>query len=103
MDSNMTTISVQIDRNDKIKVNEILDKLGISMSGLINMTLKQVILKEAIPFDLDTKNELKESRKYSKKLNKALEEMFAIAENPEKYKTYNCVDDIEKDLEDGKL
>ena len=38
-----TTISVQIDKEDKEQANEILKKLGVSMSGLINMTIKQLI------------------------------------------------------------
>lgn len=47
-----TTISVQIDKEDKDKVIEILQKLGVSMSELINMTIKQVIMREGIPFDV---------------------------------------------------
>ena len=44
--SNMTTsISVQIDKKDKEQATAILQKLGVSMSGLINMTLKQLILR----------------------------------------------------------
>ena len=31
---------------------EILQRLGVSMSGLINMTIKQVIMQGGIPFDV---------------------------------------------------
>ena len=51
--ANLTTaISVQIDREDKEKITPILQKLGISMSGLINMTIKQVIMREGVPFPI---------------------------------------------------
>ena len=51
--ANLTTaISVQIDKEDKEKATEILQKLGVSMSGLINMTIKQLIMREGIPFDV---------------------------------------------------
>lgn len=38
-----TSISVQIDKEDKKQATIILQKLGVSMSGLINMTIKQLI------------------------------------------------------------
>ena len=36
----------------KEEVTKILDKLGVTMSGLINMTIKQVIMKEGIPLEV---------------------------------------------------
>ena len=96
-----TAISVQIDKEDKEKVTKILQKLGISMSGLINMTIKQVIMREALPFEVSipqtskddiynyfTKEELKETAK----------ELAYIEEHPEEYKGYNNVNDLFKDL-----
>ncbi len=51
--ANLTTaISVQIDSKDKEQVTEILQKLGVTMSGLINMTIKQVIMRGSIPFEV---------------------------------------------------
>ncbi len=51
--ANLTTaISVQVDKEDKEKATEILQKLGVSMSGLINMTIKQLIMRGSIPFEV---------------------------------------------------
>ena len=45
--ANLTTaISVQIDREDKEKITPILQKLGISMSGLMNMTYINILQKK---------------------------------------------------------
>ncbi len=75
MTSMTTTISVQIDKNDKEQVLKILQKLGVTMSDLINMTIKQVIMRKGIPFEVEipkqeddllkyfTKEELEESAK----------------------------------------
>lgn len=89
--ANLTTaISVQIDKKDKEQVSKILQKLGITMSDLINMTIKQTIMKKGIPFevtipeedaiyDFFTKEELEETAK----------ELAYMEEHPEKYKSYD--------------
>ncbi len=97
-----TAISVQIDSKDKELVTPILQKLGISMSGLINMTIKQVIMREAVPFALEipktnddyllhyfTKEELEESAK----------ELAYIEKHPDRYKGYTNIDELFKDLD----
>ena len=45
-------INVHVDPKDKYEANEILKELGLNMTTLINMTLKQVIKRKAIPFDV---------------------------------------------------
>lgn len=51
----MSTVRV----NDKIKkeVTPILDDLGLSLSGAINIFLKQVIITESIPFKVEINKE----------------------------------------------
>ncbi len=86
-----TTISVQIDTEDKKQVTEILQALGVTMSGLINMTIKQVILKGGIPF------EIKEP-KLSKNTKAALKEIDYIESHLEEYKKNNNWEDLKKEI-----
>lgn len=50
--SKVTAISVQLDKDDKEKASIILKKLGLNMSSYINMAIKQLIIKEGVPFEL---------------------------------------------------
>lgn len=98
--ANLTTaISVQIDKKDKEQVSKILQKLGVTMSDLINMTIKQTIMKKGIPFevtipeedaiyDFFTKEELEETAK----------ELAYMEEHPEKYKSYDNWEDLKETL-----
>lgn len=45
-------INVHVDPKDKFEASIILKELGLNMTTLINMTLKQVIKRKAIPFDV---------------------------------------------------
>ena len=96
-----TTISVQIDAEDKKQVTEILQTLGVTMSSLINMTIKQVILKKSIPFEISASQEKDELSKYfsKKELREVAKELKDMEKHPEKYKSYKNVEDLFKDLE----
>ena len=52
------TIQARIDPEIKIKAQEILNKLHISMSDAISIYLTQVTLQNGIPFDLKIPNDL---------------------------------------------
>lgn len=45
-------INVHVDPKDKLEASIILKDLGLNMTTLINMTLKQVIKRKAIPFEV---------------------------------------------------
>ncbi len=45
-------INVHVDPKDKIEATNILKDLGLNMTTLINMTLKQVIKRKAVPFEI---------------------------------------------------
>lgn len=100
MSSMTTAISVQIDKKDKEEVTKILDKLGVTMSGLINMTIKQVIMKEGIPFEVTIPKEPDNLSKYFTKeeLENTYKELIAIEKNLNDYKSYNNINDLKKDL-----
>ena len=64
--ANSTFIQFRTSEEDKREVTEILDQLGISLSTLLNMTIKQVILQRGIPFEvaLPKENAKKSPTKY---------------------------------------
>lgn len=95
-----TAISVQIDKNDKEQATEILQKLGVSMSGLINMTIKQLIMRGRIPFDISIPTDEFELNKYFSKddLENTAKELAYIEEHPEEYKSYNNISELKKEL-----
>jgi DNA-damage-inducible protein J len=45
-------VNVRVDGDVKIKAEGILNELGINTSTAIDMFLKQIILKDGIPFDV---------------------------------------------------
>ena len=99
--SNLTTsISVQIDKEDKEQATAILQKLGVSMSGLINMTIKQLIMRGSIPFDVSIPKEDLELYQYFTKdeLEKAAKELAYIEKHPKKYKSFNNIEDLKEAL-----
>ena len=100
MSSLNTYISVQINKEDKEKATAILQKIRVSMSGLINMTLKQLILKGGIPFDVSLPKEKNELYQYfsNEEIKNMAKEISDIEKNPEKYKSYDNIQDLKKDL-----
>lgn len=99
--SNLTTsISVQIDKKDKELATEILQKLGVSMSGLINMTIKQLIMKGKIPFEVSIPKEDLELYDYFTKeeLEKASKELSYMEKHPKKYKSYSNIKELKEAL-----
>jgi len=47
------SINVSTDSELKIKAQTVLDDLGLDMGTAINIFLKQVVYKEAIPFEIN--------------------------------------------------
>lgn len=94
------SISVQIDKEDKERATEILQKLGVSMSGLINMTIKQLIMREKIPFEVALPKEENDLYQYftNDELERTAKELKYIAEHPAEYKSYNNKKDLKKAL-----
>ena len=56
-------INVHVNPKDKIEATNILKELGLNMTTFINMSLKQVIKKKAIPFEISLPAELDEALK----------------------------------------
>lgn len=64
-------INVHVDQKDKEEATAILKDLGLNMTTLINMTLKQVIKRKAVPFEISNPS-------YSVELESALKESVII-------------------------
>ncbi len=91
MESLNTAISVQVNKKDKEEATAILNRLGVTMSGLINMTLKQVILRNGVPFDV-------REPKLTKNMRDALEELDYLETHLDEYKKNNNWEDLKKEL-----
>ena len=99
--ANLTTaISVQIDTKDKEQATEILQKLGVTMSGLINMTIKQLIMRRGIPFEVSVPKEDNELYKFftKKELDETTKELAYMEKHPDKYKSYDNIEDLKEAL-----
>lgn len=99
--ANLTTaISVQIDSKDKELVTEILQKLGVSMSGLINMTIKQVIMKGGIPFEVTIPKTENNLLKYFTKeqLEETAKELTYMENHLDEYKSYDDIKNLKEAL-----
>ena len=99
--SNLTTaISVQIDKDDKELATEILQKLGVTMSGLINMTIKQLIMRGSIPFEVSIpKEEYELYQNFTKEeLDNTAKELAYIEKHPTEYKSYNSIQELKEAL-----
>ena len=98
MSSLKTSICVQIDKEDKKRANVILQKHGVSMNDLINMTIKQLIMKEKIPFEVSLPQTEDELYSYFTKdsLDRAAKELSYIEKHPEEYKSYNNIEELKE-------
>ncbi len=84
-------INVHVDPKDKEEATAILKDLGLNMTTLINMTLKQVIKINAIPFEVANPTP-------SKEMLQALAEVEDMRKNPDKYPSYDNWDDLKASL-----
>lgn len=89
-----SVINVHVDPKDKEEASIILKELGLNMTTLINMTLKQVIKRKAVPFDV--------SLPLSTEIENALKETIIMEEEYKtgKRKGYNNANDMMKSIID---
>jgi len=51
------TVRSKVSHNTKVSAENILNELGLSMSEAINLMLRQVVIRRALPFDLTLSNQ----------------------------------------------
>ena len=78
-------LSIRVDADIKEKSEEILKKLGISMSSAINIFLNQIILRQGLPFDVKISEPI-----YEEDLTK--EEIIELIEKTSDDKKYSLND-----------
>lgn len=88
-------INVHVDPKDKEEATIILKDLGLNMTTLINMTLKQVIKRKAVPFEISIPT-------YSDELEHALMESAIIEKEYKegKRKGYNNANEMMRSILD---
>ena len=89
---NTTNLNVRVDSTLKEESDMLFKNLGLNMSTAINMFLTKCVKTSSIPFKI-------EEPKPSKELTKALKEVDYMIKHPEKYKTYNSVEELFKELD----
>lgn len=87
-----TNLNIRVDSNLKKEAENLFKKLGLNMSSAINVFLAQSVREQAIPFEIYVE-------KPSKKLNKALKEVDKMEKHPDKYKSYNNMEELIEDLD----
>ena len=50
--SETAAVYVKVDANDKLKAEKVMHELGVTPSAVIQMLYKQIILRQAIPFNV---------------------------------------------------
>ena len=88
-----SSMHIRVEPKVKEKVEEILNKLGMTSTEAINIYLKQIILNSGIPFEI-------KMPQYSNEMIEAIEEAKEMEKHPEKYKKYHSVDELMEELED---
>ena len=88
-----TTIPIQIrvDKKTKEEASELFEELGTSMSGAVNIFLKQCVNTGSIPFRVG-------KSRPSRELREAIREAEALANDPNAPK-YDTVDELFAALE----
>ena len=89
---NTTNLNVSVDATLKQESDMLFKNLGLNMSTAINMFLTKCVKTSSIPFKI-------EEPKPSKELKKALKEVDYMMKHPDKYKTYNSVEELFEKLD----
>lgn len=84
-------VTIRMDESMKRQADELFSDLGMSLSGAINVFLRQSLREQAIPFQIgrDVPN---------RDTLEAIEEVKRLKNDPNK-KTYNSFDEILREVE----
>lgn len=99
-----SAINVNVDTKIKNEATAILKGLGLNMSTFINMALAQVVKRDGVPFEVvNPKQDEYDLYKYFTKeeLEETAKELENMKKHPEKYPSYDNVDELFEALNDG--
>lgn len=96
----MTNVNIRMSVEDKEIATSILESMGLNMSTLINMTVKQLIQKRKVPFEITAPSDDAYLLKYFTKeeLEEGSKELELMESHPESYRSYETLDDLYKSL-----
>lgn len=86
------TVSVKVDDDIKEAAEALFRDHGLTMSQAIRFFLRAVVKEKSILYEVESYNFNEETRE-------ALAEAKEMEKHPERYKTYNSVEEMMKDLE----
>lgn len=85
------TINIRIEPKLKKDVEETLNDLGMNIADAVTIFFKQIVLTESIPFII-------QKPKYNKETLEAINEAKEMLKTPNKYKSYDTVEELMEDL-----
>ena len=85
------TLNIRIEPELKREAEKTLDDLGMNIADAVTIFLKQVVLTESIPFNI-------KKPKYNDETLEAIKEALEIIKNPDKYKSFNNVEELMEEL-----
>ena len=85
------TLNIRIEPNLKKEAEKTLDDLGMNVADAVTIFLKQVVLTESIPFNI-------KKPKYNDETLEAIKEALEMIKNPDKYKSFNNVEELMQEL-----
>lgn len=88
------TLNIRIEPNLKKEAEKTLDDLGMNVAEAVTIFLKQVVLTESIPFNI-------KKPKYNDETLDSIKEALEMIKNPEKYKSFNSVEELMDELNSG--
>ena len=84
-------IHIRVQPEIKQEAEEILNNLGMTTTEAINIYLKQIILRCGLPFEV-------KKPQFNDDMLESIAEAEEIEKHPEKYKSYNSVEEFMEDL-----
>lgn len=85
------TLNIRIEPELKREAEKTLDDLGMNVADAVTIFLKQVVLTESIPFNI-------KKPKYNDETLEAIKEALEMIKNPDKYKSFNNVEELMEEL-----
>ena len=85
------TLNIRIEPELKREAEKTLDDLGMNVADAVTIFLKQVVLTESIPFNI-------KKPKYNDETLEAIKEALEMVKNPDKYKSFNNVEELMEEL-----
>lgn len=86
-----TSMNIRIEPKLKKEVEEVLTDLGLTISEAVTIYLKQIVFTNSIPLEI-------KRPKYSKDFLEAIAEAEEMEKHPEKYKSFETVEEFMEDL-----